>query len=102
MAAPAWYKVSATACVSELLAMVWFSFFGGIVQGAAAPIVNGLTLVACIYSVVAISGAHINPGQKTRTTGSSISVRSSYTASLMFHGSGGIIIYRVPQVSRGQ
>lgn len=42
--------------------MVWFSFFGGIVQGAAAPIVNGLTLVACIYSVVHISGAHVNPG----------------------------------------
>ncbi len=42
--------------------MVWFSFFGGIVQGAVAPVVNGLTLVACIYSVVSISGAHVNAG----------------------------------------
>lgn len=61
MAAPAWYKVSSLACASELFAMIWFSFFGGIVQGAAAPLVNGLTLAVCIYAVVAQSGAHINP-----------------------------------------
>ncbi len=45
--------------------MVWFSFFGGIVQGAVAPVVNALTLVACIYSVVSISGAHVNGGWLT-------------------------------------
>ena len=63
MAAPAWYKVSSLACASELLGTIWFAFFGGIVQGAAAPIVNGLTLIVCIYSVVHISGGHLNSGQ---------------------------------------
>lgn len=62
MAAPAWYKVSALACASELLGTIWFAFFGGIVQGATAPVVNGLALIVCIYSVVHVSGGHLNPG----------------------------------------
>ena len=62
MPSPSWYKVSALACASEFLGLIWFSFFGGIVQGAAAAVCNGISLAVIIYCVVAQSGGHLNPG----------------------------------------
>ncbi len=63
MPSPSWYKVSALACASEFFGMIWFAFFGGIVQGAFAAIANGICLAVIIYCIVAQSGGHLNPGK---------------------------------------
>lgn len=77
MPSPSWYKVSALACAAEFFGMVWFSFFGGIVQGAAAAVCNGISLAVIIYCIVAQSGGHLNPGN-LRTRGICVLIASDF------------------------